>query len=185
MAAAESGRAVKYCYSARIVPIATPVVIPGLKGAWREPVTFTPDHFRIERESRNPAKVCLEHDLLKQIGKVTKLWRQAGWFIADFTLDPELTAVLSVGQPVSVGLSTFESGGTYLSEVSVVRSGAVEGAQITSRRPLLSHELQHELKETPRYVGDDIVIDRADGSQIIYTGREGRAEAIRDGLLVR
>ena len=36
-----------------------------------------------------------------------------------------------------------------------------------------------------RYVGDDIVIDRADGSQVIYCGREGRDEAIRDGVLTR
>ncbi len=36
-----------------------------------------------------------------------------------------------------------------------------------------------------RYVGNDIIIDRADGSQDIYCGREGRAEAIRDGFLVR
>ena len=34
-----------------------------------------------------------------------------------------------------------------------------------------------------RYVGDDIVIDRPDGSQEIYCGREGRAEAIRNGVL--
>ena len=34
-----------------------------------------------------------------------------------------------------------------------------------------------------RYVGDDIVIDLPDGRQEIYCGREGRAEAIRDGVL--
>ena len=40
---------------------------------------------------------------------------------------------LEVGQPVSVGLSVFESGGTYLSEVSVVYRGAIEGAEIWNR----------------------------------------------------
>ncbi len=39
--------------------------------------------------------------------------------------------------------------------------------------------------EPIRYLGDDIVIERADGSQVIYCGREGRAEAIRDGVLTR
>ena len=34
-----------------------------------------------------------------------------------------------------------------------------------------------------RYVGDDIVVDLPDGSQEIYCGREGRAEAIRNGVL--
>ena len=34
-----------------------------------------------------------------------------------------------------------------------------------------------------RYVGDDIVIDRPDGSQEIYCGREGRVDAIRNGIL--
>ncbi len=34
-----------------------------------------------------------------------------------------------------------------------------------------------------RYVGHDIVIDGPDGSQEIYCGREGRAEAIRNGVI--
>ena len=34
-----------------------------------------------------------------------------------------------------------------------------------------------------RYVGDDIVVDLPDGRQDIYCGREGRAEAIRNGVL--
>ena len=34
-----------------------------------------------------------------------------------------------------------------------------------------------------RFVGDEIIIDRPDGSQVIYCGREGRADAIRDGVL--
>ena len=77
--------------------------------------------------------MLLEHDLLKRIGKVQTLWRPDGWFVADFTLDPELTAELHEGQPVSVGLSLFKSGSRFLSEVSVVRRGAVEGEEITSR----------------------------------------------------
>ena len=39
------------------------------------------------------------------------------------------------------------------------------------------------LAELQRIVGDDIVIDLPDGRQEIYCGREGRAEAIRDGVL--
>jgi hypothetical protein len=53
--------------------------------------------------------------------------------VADFTLDPELTVALHVGQPVSVGLSLFHSGSRYLSEVSIVQRGAVEGAKVTRR----------------------------------------------------
>ena len=34
-----------------------------------------------------------------------------------------------------------------------------------------------------RYIRGDIVIDRADGTQEIYCGREGHAEAIRNGVL--
>jgi hypothetical protein len=78
----------KYLYSARILPIGRPVVIPDEKGGRRERVTFTEDNFTIERKSRNPAKVLLDHDLIKQIGKVQTLWRHEGWFVADFTLDP-------------------------------------------------------------------------------------------------
>jgi hypothetical protein len=33
-----------------------------------------------------------------------------------------------------------------------------------------------------RYVGGDIIIDRPDATQDIYCGREGRAEAIRNGV---
>ena len=36
-----------------------------------------------------------------------------------------------------------------------------------------------------RHVRGDIVIDRPDGSQVIYSGHAGRAEAIRDGVLMR
>ena len=151
----------KYLYSARILPICRPVVIPDVKGGGREPQTFTEDSLRIERESRNPGKVLLDHDVLKRIGEVQTLWRHEGWFVADFTLDPELTAELHVGQPVSVGLSLFHSGSRYLSEVSIVRRGAVDGAEITRRVELkaapppraLTLEESRELEERVRRLG--------------------------------
>ena len=34
-----------------------------------------------------------------------------------------------------------------------------------------------------RCMGDDYVIDRPDGSQVIYSGDEGYSEALRDGVL--
>ena len=55
------------------------------------------------------------------------------WWCADFMLDRDVTddVEFEVGQAVSVGLTGQV--GTYLSEVSVVRSPAVPGAEITRR----------------------------------------------------
>ena len=53
-----------------------------------------------------------------------------------------------VGQPVSVGLSQLQIGsrGTFLREVSIVRRGAVKGAEITKR---------HEIKESAATSGHE------------------------------
>ena len=168
----------KYQYSARILPIGKPVVMPDLKGRWTTTLTFTEDHFRLERESRNPAKLLLEH-AWPSIGKVDSLWRHQGWFIADFTLDPELTVELEVGQPVSVGLSIFEKGGTYLSEVSVVSRGNVQGAEITMRTALKPQ------KPTPSLPAVRATTS-PDAGEVIYYGGPlirrniGRVLAVRD-----
>lgn len=129
----------RYQYSARIVPVGRPVVMP-MKGGGRERMTFTEESFSIERESRRPIRLLLEHDVLMQIGNVGRVRRQGEWFVADFELQPEITEVLHVGQPVSPGLSVFNSGGTYISELSVVSHGAIAGAEITSRRALLPRQ---------------------------------------------
>ena len=73
---------------------------------------------------------------------------RAGWWEADFLLDPELPNELEVGQPVSVGLSYPKngSGSTYLREISIVRHGAVKGAAIISR----SEMPQTPPKPTPK-----------------------------------
>ena len=55
----------------------------------------------------------------------------------DFGLDPDVPddIAFDVGQKVSVGLSQLKigSGGAWLREISIVRHGAVAGAEITSR----------------------------------------------------
>ena len=65
------------------------------------------------------------------------LYRDRDWIWCDFMLGPECPEDIEfdVGQPVSVGLSQLKIGsrGTYLREVSIVRRGAVPGAEITRR----------------------------------------------------
>jgi hypothetical protein len=133
----------RYLYDAKLVPIGQPVNLHDEHGR-PDFYTFDEKSFEIERTRPSNVNVCLKHDRSKRIGKLTNLIPFRGWWICDFTIDPALRSELRVGQPVSVGLVSLSvgSGVPILSEVSIVRKGAVEGACITSR---------HELKpSTPR-----------------------------------
>lgn len=59
----------RYLYSARILPIGKPVVIPDVKGGGWERMTFTENSFRLERKSRNPAKVLLDPTCSSRSGR--------------------------------------------------------------------------------------------------------------------
>jgi hypothetical protein len=218
----------RYIYTAKLVPIGKPVNIPDQET--RQPCisTFDDKSFEIERTSKSKPEVWVDHDRNLRVGKVGALYVQRGWHWCDFQLDRDVPDDIEfeVGQPVSVGLSQLKIGsrGTFLMEVSIVRRGAVQGAEITSRwqipetppppatkrtepkrtkpvgqviygdgtlvrrnmgqvtavggRPLRTNR-----GEPIRYERDNIIVSRSDGTQVIYCGREGRADAIRDGVV--
>jgi len=127
----------RYIYSARLVPIGKPVRIPFEDGSPPEPETFTDESFEIERTSKTKPAIWLEHDKGLRIGQAVVLYRHEGWWCADFALDADVPddITFEVGQKVSVGLSRLKigSGGAFLREISIVRHGAVERAEITRR----------------------------------------------------
>ena len=128
----------RYIYTCKVVPLNTPVRIPFLVADGRpaEPVTFDDQSFELERTAKTKPPVCLNHDKDLQIGRIVQLFRDqdGAWLCAHFALDPDVPddVEFEVGQPVSVGLSNLKYG-TYLREVSIVRRGAVKGAEITRR----------------------------------------------------
>jgi hypothetical protein len=125
----------RYVYSARLVPVGSPVRIPFLEGGGSKVSTFTADAFDLERTAKTKPPVWINHDPELAIGRVVQLYTDADreWWCAHFMLDRDVPddVELEVGQPVSVGLTGQV--GTYLSEVSVVRHGAVKGAEIIAR----------------------------------------------------
>lgn len=131
-------------YSARLVPIGKPVRIPAEDGGTPIVSTFTDKSFEIDRRSKTKPEVWMNHERALRIGHVAMLYTQRDWWCCDFMLDRDVPDDIDfdVGQPVSVGLSQLKIGsrGTFLTEVSIVRHGAVEGAEITRR---------YEIKETP------------------------------------
>ena len=127
----------RYLYSARLVPIEKPVCVPFVDGSPPELSTFTDESFEVERTSKTKPPIYVNHDKGLQIGRVGLLSRDGGWWCADFMLDADVPEDIEfeVGQNVSVGIQQLKIGscGTFLQEVSIVRRGAVKGAQITRR----------------------------------------------------
>jgi len=126
---------VRYEYTARLVPLGRAVNVPKIDGT---PWYYTFDHrsFAWEQESKRTINVCLRHELHKVIGKVETLLAQDGWWQATFRLNAGLRSELSVGGPVSIGLDAPDGVTPLLTEVSLVRHGAVEGARIIGRSEL-------------------------------------------------
>ena len=62
-----------------------------------------------------------------------RVYPEDGWWRVAFVLDKEITEELQVGQPVSIGVSEWKWGSISLDEVSVVRRGAVRGAEVVER----------------------------------------------------
>jgi hypothetical protein len=126
----------RYLYSARLVPVGKPVRIPFEDGSAGELATFDDQAFKVERASKAKPEIWVNHDKALRIGEVILLYRQDGWWCCDFAV-PDVRDGISfeVGQPVSVGLSRLKIGsrGAWLREVSIVRHGAVAGAEITER----------------------------------------------------
>jgi hypothetical protein len=133
----------RYIYTAKLLPIGKPVKIPCEDGG---PCvsTFNDTSFEIERTSKTKPEIWVNHDRDLRIGNVAMLYTHRDWWMCDFMPDRDCPDDIEfeVGQPVSVGLSQLKIGsrGMFLHEVSIVRRGAVEGAEITSR---------WEIKETP------------------------------------
>jgi hypothetical protein len=127
----------RYLYSARLVPIGTPVRIPYLVGGGSKVSTFTAEDFAIERTAKTKPPVWVAHDRNLGIGRIVQLYTDAGreWWCACFAMAREVPddVEFEVGQPVSVGIHQGRSGGTYLDEISIVPRSAVKGAEITRR----------------------------------------------------
>jgi hypothetical protein len=140
----QGGPVTRHIYTARLLPIGRAVRIPDADDATRRTYTFNNRSFEIERTSKTKPEVWIDHDPALRIGNVGMLYTQRDWWCCDFTLHRDVPEDIEfeVGQPVSVGLSQLLIGsrGTYLREISLVRRGAIEGAEITSR---------YEIKETP------------------------------------
>ena len=119
------------------MPLGVPVRIPFEDGGPQELSTFTDSSFELERTSKTKPEIWVDHDRALRIGNVAALYTNLDWWCCDFMFGPECPDDIEfeVGQPVSVGLSQLKIGsrGTFLREVSIVRRGAVEGAQITRR----------------------------------------------------
>lgn len=127
----------KYLYQARLLPLNKPVNVPNQNGEpWRS--TFTEDTFALESASRRHP-VWANHKASVVIGETHSLITRDGWWQCDFTLDTALTDELEVGQPVSISLmhvAGVPDDHPFIREVSIVPDGAVDGAEITSRRAL-------------------------------------------------
>ncbi len=129
----------RYIYEAKLLPIGEPVRIPFDDGTpCAETLTFNDKSFEIERTSKTKPEIWLNHSRDLRIGKVAMLYTsREGWWCCDFVLDRDVPDDLEfeLGQPVSVGISQLKigSGEPYLREISIVRRGAIEGAEITRR----------------------------------------------------
>jgi len=155
----------RYIYTAKLVPIGKPVRIPFQDGSPTELSTFTDKSFELERTAKTKPEVWINHDRNLRVGKVAALYRHRDWIWCDFMLDRDCPDDIEfqVGQPVSVGLSQLKIGsrGTFLREVSIVRHGAVPGAQITSR---------WEIKPEPETAKPLHGAARASEGEVIYGG---------------
>ena len=124
-------------YTGRLLPLDVPINIPARDGQPRFSYTFDHQTFAGEKGSKRVIDVCDDHNRLKVIGKVDRLIAQLGFWECEFQLDPGQDE-LQLGQPVSVGLQTIGVCGDtpFLTEVSVVPRGAIEGALVRNRRLL-------------------------------------------------
>lgn len=86
--------------------------------------------------------VLLGHDGNKRVGRVTGLTVAAGWYVAALQVDPGANELVRCGQPVSVALDLEQTSRTNdwtsiervhsarLTEVSICRRGAIDGAEV-------------------------------------------------------
>ena len=162
-----SGR--RWAYTAKLVPIGVPVRIPAVKG---EPVltTFDEKTFEMERKTAGRIKVCVDHDRTMEVGTLARLYPQDGWWHAAFVLDKDVREELQIGQPVSIGMSDWKWGSISLDEVSIVRRGAVRGAEIIERLDLG----RPDPKPTPPQTDLDQHLLR----RVQYTQTRARLEAL-------
>ena len=103
--------------------------------------------------------MCVNHDRTLDIGRLHRIYPQDGWWRPAFTLGQQVNEELEVGQPVSVGITENKWGSIMLDEVSVVRSGAVRGAQITDRIDLGPHTNRAPAPEPARTADTVEVVD--------------------------
>jgi len=109
------------------------------------------DQFSFRGQARRAAEipVLLDHNPRRPVGKLRSLAPIGAWWVAEFSVDPQLTHScvaqdrLRVGTPVSAHWISTHLGPTgllenveyaaiaELKEISVVREGLVDGAAIT------------------------------------------------------
>jgi hypothetical protein len=122
-----------YAYTAAVLPIGKDISLPEDGG----PIVIEENTFKTWYDTPWHVKVRLNHDVLKTIGQCLYLRARKGWLEAEFILDPGLRSELTVGMPVSVGITRMtKSGLLLLQEISIVRHGAIRGAEILSRRAM-------------------------------------------------
>src|SRR4051794_29893985 len=97
-----------FFYTARIAPLGQPFRAPGDEGI---PILLDASAFAHERQRPWDTPVCLNHNLAKRVGQLHHLRPGKEWLYAEFMLDPALSSVLEVGQPVSVCISTMRASG--------------------------------------------------------------------------
>ena len=158
----------RWAYTVRLVPIGVPVRIPVQDGGKPCVSTFDENSFEMERKTPSRIKVWVDHDRTIQVGTLARLYPQDGWWHATFALDKDIREELQIGQPMSVGISHWKWGSISLDEVSIVRRGAVRGAEIIERL-----ELSPDAKPAPPQDLDQYLVQR-----VQYTQTRARLEAL-------
>lgn len=123
------------------MPVDVPVRVPFEDGRPPEAMTFTDTTFELQRTMKLMPEIWVNHDRSLRIGRTHALYPWRDWWHCDFAFDEDTPddIAFDVGQPVSVGLTQLKKTGgrgTFLREVSLVRDGAIKGAQITRRTEL-------------------------------------------------
>jgi hypothetical protein len=131
----------RYLCSARLVPFHKPIVLVDRdEGVLRE--QFSPFAFAGARQEPGRVRVLVDHADDLELARMSVLVNHRDWLIGDFILDEHVAEHVRPGTPVSIGFDPIETtvtpSGTRLREcvllrdVSIVREGAIPGAEIIS-----------------------------------------------------
>lgn len=139
----------RFHHDARLFTAGTPFMLR-VKGEGRKRVQLDDCCFALARRRPADVPVWIEHDQGAAAGTLTNLLVHRGVYFAPSVLDPEQISEqtekrLRIGMPLSVGFDIEASDvdeatgvelvrAAALKEVSIVRTGAVEGARITDKR---------------------------------------------------